>query len=404
MIESDASVSRNYQRLASQAMEDIFAREASSTTMGDFRDRLIGEVREPMRRLFPGLTFIGLGNPLSEGTFKFEKGNSKNFDYKNLSGGEKAAFDLLLDLVVKRKDYPKAIYCIDEPEAHMNTKLQSALLQEIFELIPKESQLWIATHSIGMMRKARELYNDDPGEIAFLDFTEHDFDQATRITPSKPTRKFWENILNIVLDDLADLVAPKQIVVCEGNPATLVKGKNSEHDAIVYSRIFEDEFFDTQFISAGSSKEITADRLGFVAVFSKIATGITVRRVIDRDDHAPQDIANFSKQGISVLTRRHLEAYLYDDEVLGKLCDIFGQSSKTRSLLSVKYSSIAESVKRGNPADDVKSAAPEIYIKAKKILGLTGVGDDQMAFARNTLAPLIKPGMKVYQELKNAIF
>jgi hypothetical protein len=52
----------------------------------------------------------------------------------------------------------------------------------------------------------------------------------------------------------------------------------------------------------------------------------------------------------------------------------------------------------------VKSAAGEIYTKAKQILGLTGVGNDQMAFARNTLAPLIKPGMAVYAELKKSIF
>ena len=32
--------------------------------------------------------------------------------YKNLSGGEKAAFDLLLDLHVKKKYFPDSLYCI----------------------------------------------------------------------------------------------------------------------------------------------------------------------------------------------------------------------------------------------------------------------------------------------------
>ena len=35
-IEPDATVSLNYQRLASQAMEDIFLNEAAGTTMGDY--------------------------------------------------------------------------------------------------------------------------------------------------------------------------------------------------------------------------------------------------------------------------------------------------------------------------------------------------------------------------------
>ena len=59
---------------------------------------------------------------------------------------------------------------------------------------------------------------------------------------------------------------------------------------------------------------------------------------------------------------------------------------------------------RNNAADDVKSAAGEIYAKATKLLSLTQVGNDQMAFARNTLAPLLKPGMTVYAELKRDIF
>ncbi|WP_186069227.1 AAA family ATPase [Burkholderia gladioli] len=404
MIEADASVSRNYQRLASQAMEDVFARESASTTIGDFRNRIIGEVSEPLRRIFPDLKFVGLGNPLTEGTFKFEKGTVKNFDYKNLSGGEKAAFDLLLDIVVKKASYADAIYCIDEPEAHMNTRLQGALLNEMFSLIPQESQLWIATHSIGMMKKSRELYNSEPNKVTFLDFGNHNFDVATRITPSRPTRRFWEGILNVALDDLASLVAPKQIIICEGNPVSPVQGKNSEHDARVYASIFGDEFPDTKFISVGNSKEVIGDRLGFVSALPKVATGINVIRLIDRDDHAPQDIEEFSIQGVSVLSRRHLEAYLYDDEVLKKLCENVGKSSEVDKLIFAKNEAMAASVERGNPPDDLKSAAPVIYVKAKKILEITKVGDDQMAFARNTLAPLIKPGMVVYEDLKRDIF
>lgn len=144
LIEPDATVSKNYQRLAAQAMEDVFINEPAQTTMGDYRDKLIGEVRSPLKQLFPDLTFVGIGNPLDQGTFQFDKGTSMGFDYMNLSGGEKAAFDLILDFVVKRRSYADAIYCIDEPETHMNTRLQGALLGELVDLLPGNSQLWIA--------------------------------------------------------------------------------------------------------------------------------------------------------------------------------------------------------------------------------------------------------------------
>nr|WP_246519737.1 AAA family ATPase [Ancylobacter lacus] len=209
LIEPDATVSTNYQRLASQAMEDVFVNESAKTTIGDFREKLIGEVRSPLKRLFPDLSFVGIGNPLDQGSFHFDKGASKGFDYKNLSSGEKASFDLILDLVVKKRSYPNAIYCIDEPEAHMNARLQGALLGEIVGLLPSESQLWIASHSIGMMRKAREMYDVDPASVSFINFSGHDFDQVVTLTPSKPTRAFWEGVMHVALDDLTALVAPK---------------------------------------------------------------------------------------------------------------------------------------------------------------------------------------------------
>ena len=404
LIEADATVARNYGRLASQAMEDVFVNEAPSTTMADYRDRLIGEVREPLLRLFPDLTFVGVGNPLDQGTFQFAKGSVKAFDYKNLSGGEKAAFDLILDLVIKRKSYPSAIYCIDEPESHLNTKVQGALLEELVGLLPESSQLWVASHSIGMMRKAREMYDADPNAVSFLDFSGRDFDQPTVITPSKPTRAFWASVMNVALDDLATLVAPREVVVCEGNPSGPIASKNAEHDARVYSIIFGEEFPDVTFISAGSSGQVSADFFGIAAALPKVASGITVRRLVDRDDHAPEDVASYRAGGITVLGRRHLEAYLFDDEVLEALCQSVGRPEAAVAILAAKAKAISDSVARGNPPDDIKSAAGSIYTETKRILALTQVGNDTGAFSRNALAPLIKPNMAVYAELRRDIF
>ncbi|CAO4172213.1 ATPase AAA-type core domain-containing protein [Methylorubrum aminovorans] len=404
LIETDATVSKNYARLASQAMEDIFVNEAASTTVGDYRDKLIGEVREPLRRLFPELVLVGIGNPLSQGTFHFDKGTAQNFQYKNLSGGEKAAFDLILDIVVKRKSYQNAIYCIDEPETHMNTKVKSALLQELLNLIPPESQLLVASHSIGMMRKAKELYDADPSSVVFLDFGGRDFDNPTLITPQKPTRAFWESVLHVALDDLAHLVAPREVVICEGNPATPDPSKNAEHDAQVYSTIFKNEMPDVTFVSAGSAKQVSGDFLALATTLPKVAAGMRVRRLIDLDDHAPEDISTFNRNGITVLSRRHLEAYLFDDEVLTALCKSVGKPQDAPQVIAAKQQAIASSTTRGNPPDDIKSAAGTIYIETKRILGLTQVGNDKSAFARNSLAPLITPGLGVYSELKRDIF
>ena len=131
LIENDVAVSRNYQRLVSQAFADAFEGGDGEMTLSTFREKTLGEIRDAVSRLFPGLVLNSLGNPLTEGTFKFDKGDSRAFQYKNLSGGEKSAFDLLLDILVKRREFDDTVFFIDEPEAHIASGLQSALLDEL---------------------------------------------------------------------------------------------------------------------------------------------------------------------------------------------------------------------------------------------------------------------------------
>lgn len=405
MIDNDGSVSQNYQRLAADAFQEAFDGMDEQCTLKQFREAAIGEIRSAVLRLFPHLDLNTLGNPLSEGTFRFTKGAATAFSYKNLSGGEKAAFDLLLDMVIKRRTFDDTVFGIDEPETHMNTRLQGALLQELYQLIPNGSQLWVSTHSIGMMRKARELYNAYPGEVIFLDFEGHDFDRDVALYPVVPNRSFWERILHVALDDLAELVAPSEIVVCEGNPKSNVPGKNEEHDARCYDEIFSPEFPDTKFISGGSSKEVSGDRLKFAAAFPNVIKGLTVRRVIDRDDHSIADAAILKKDGIWTLSRRHLECYLYDEEIFAALYLREGKLLRFTEMQDAYDAALDDSINiRGNPADDIKSAAPQIYSFAKKHLGLTGCGNDQMAFSRNVLAPLVTRETSVYGVLRHDIF
>jgi hypothetical protein len=308
-----------------------------------------------------------------------------------------------LDLVIRRRDFNNTVYCIDEPEAHMNARLQATLLDELVQHLPEQSQMWLATHSIGMMRRARDIERQAPGSVVFVDFSDVDFDQPQSLGPARATRAFWERVLNVALDDLSGLVAPARVVVCEGSPPGQ-PGRNTEHDARCYNIIFEAEFPDTKFLSAGNSLDVETDRLAIVAGIRALTSGCAVLRLIDRDDHGADDIQEFSAKGISVLSRRHLECYLYDDEVLAALCSKEGKPGEVAGLLQDKRDAVAESIGRGNAADDVKSASGPIYVRARQRLSLAGAGNDAKAFARNVLAPLITADMLVYRELRSCIF
>ncbi|AGH98892.1 AAA family ATPase [Micavibrio aeruginosavorus] len=404
LFENDAAVGKNYQRLASQAFKDAFVDFDENRTIAEFRQHVIGDIRASIQNVFPDLNINDLGDPLEDGTFFFSKGISQKFDYKNLSGGEKSAFDLILDMVVKSRDYNNTIFCIDEPELHMNTRLQGALLGELFRLTGQESQLWLSTHSIGMMRKARDLSIQHPDQVVFLDFDNNDFDNPVTISPVQPNRAFWESVLHVALDDLAELISPQRIVICEGVPRGTAFGPNVEHDAQCLNAIFSEEFPDTKFIAGGNAHDVSGDKHALIGAIEALSRGSEIVRMIDRDDHSPQDIQDYERQGVRVLSRRHLESYLFDDEILTALCDSLGQPTQTPAVLDAKQQAVQESATRGNPPDDIKSASGKIYTETKRILQITSGGNNAKAFMRSTLSPLIKPGMAIYDELKNDIF
>ena len=328
MIDNDGAVAKNFQRLASQAIEDVFDPEDESVTLGEFKELVIGDIRTAFVRLFPDVELNSLGNPLEDGTFRFTKGTSKGFSFKNLSGGEKSAFDLILDLIVARRSYDDTLFCIDEPESHMNARLQFELLSVLYDLIPDSCQMMLATHSIGMMRRARDIEAASPGSVVFLDFDGRDFDLVQVIEPVMPDRAFWQRAYEVALADLAALVAPVRVVICEGEPKNNNAGKSYSHDARCYERIFETAFPETQFVPGGNASEVGGDRRGIAYVLGVLTQGSEVIRLIDRDSLSCEEIAELRKDGVRVLSRRNLESYLFHDEILRALALSVGKTEK----------------------------------------------------------------------------
>ena len=109
VIENDQVVSANYQRLVYDTTAGVYDTSNDGKTVEALREELIGGVRASMTRVFGDLTLRSIQDPLGAGAFFFSKGDAASYHYKNLSGGEKAAFDLLLDLHVKKKYFPDAV-------------------------------------------------------------------------------------------------------------------------------------------------------------------------------------------------------------------------------------------------------------------------------------------------------
>ncbi len=409
-IENDASVSDNYQRLIAETMTGVYdPLVPAQMTVVELRERLIGQIREAMARVLPGLTLEGVGSPLDQGSFYFTKGVAHNFIYKNLSAGEKAAFDLILDMVVKRRFYDNSLWCIDEPETHLNARVQGSLLKELVQLLPEQSQLLLATHSLGFMRQAWDMQKERPGEVAFLDFQDHDFDQTIELRPVVVSRDFWRRTVEVALGDMAGLVAPGRVVLCEGKPASTSRvsataAGRGEFDARCYRVIFADEFADTDFISVGNSHAVNADQVKLGLSIQTLVSGTTIIRVVDRDHLNEDEVAEHLAAGVRVLSRRHIESFLLDDEVIAALCASLGRDDLTAAAIAERDKAIRTSVEQGRDADDYKSMAGDCYTRLRKLLELRGSGSTWEAFATGTLAPLIKPSLNVYRHLRRDIF
>ena len=274
--------------------------------------------------------------------------------------------------------------------------LQGPLIASILELLREASQLWIATHSIGVVREAHKMLLDRPGEVVFLDFSGMDFDGPVTIKPSAPTRVFWKNMYEVALDDLSSLVAPHRVVICEGS-----KDKHVEaFDARCYNRLFADEFSETLFISRGGSGEVIQSE-HLVAILKSIARGIDVQKLIDRDDMTGEVRSQQIAQGISVLRRRELEEYLYDSEVLRT----FLREMNVDEAVAEKVLSDREALVNGQPGPtNIKDVSQQIFAAIRGATGLPNLGNNRDEFAVQFLVPALRKTPVVYKELREAVF
>lgn len=401
LIQNDQTVSTNYQRLIANTISSVYNNENDAKSVAALREELTGKIRAAIERVFEDLKFSSLGEPLENGNFYFTKGVTKNFSYRNLSAGEKSAFDLILDMVIQSKYYPDAVYCIDEPETHMHTKLQGKVLRELYLLIPGQSQLWLSTHSIGMLQEAEEIEKEHPGTVAFLDFGGRDFDTDQVIRPAKIGKAVMEKFYELAFGDFAKLILPQTIVFCEGDPNG---GKRKDFDKTIYSTIFADTHPEAFFISGGSCNDIENIEKTNGEIIGTLLKNTQVIKIVDRDDRSPQEVSDLTGKGIKVLKERNLESYVLDDEVIKKLCESVGKIEEYDECIREKQDALASSVSRGNAPDDYKRASGEIYIALKRRLLLTKCGNNPDTFMRDTLSPLITSDMNVYKHLESEIF
>jgi len=329
-----------------------------------------------------------LGDPTDgQGQFYFKKGMVEKFPFKNLSSGEKEVIDIIVDLIVKVEKFNDTIFCIDEPDLHLNTSIQGKLLEEILNLIPNNSQLWIATHSLGFVKKAIEIYRGSNGKKAvILDFSNKDFDQRVEVKPLIPTATVMRKLFEVALEDLSSMVIPSKIYFCEGKSrydTSQRSVRRTELDAKILNKIFYDQ--DIIFISSGGKNTVQKANQILLKIVKEAGGLREIYSIIDRDDLKDEERNKkmSDEPTLKIWSRREIENYLFDKEIIEIYCK---QNSLEFSNITA-YNNI-----RDISNDDIKQYQSSIMQQC----GFNGSIDE----FKLKLAELITPSTKIYKLLK----
>lgn len=383
-IDIDSRLQENYERLLGQSWNEYQNGTKSGPVM---REELVGTINNILKNVVD-IKISNLGNVIAgKGQLYFEKETSKDFPYENLSAGEKEVVDIIIDLVVKTKEFNDTVYCIDEPELHLNTAIQRNLLIEVYKLIPENCQLWLATHSIGFLRALQEDLKD---KCSILDFSEKDyFNRTCEISPIKTTRKNWQRIFQTALEDLTGLIAPKQIIYCEGKTAPSASKDEQGLDAEIYNGIFAEEFHDTLFVSSGGCGEMMRNSVIALKIINKAFVNVELYRLKDRDNLIDEDRETFlnAEKNNRMLERHEIENYLFDKEVLTKFC-----LGKDVNFDETEYNTLIKDISK----DDLKL----VQQKIQHLCGYSGKVED----FKMELSKYILQDTTIYGLLKKAIF
>lgn len=386
-IDLDERLEENYERLISWFFEDVYDQEVTGKI---WVSNNLQKINDILSRVLD-IKISDLWNPTkNKWQLYFEKWLSKNFPYENLSSWEKEVIDILLDLMVKTKDYNNTIFCIDEPELHISTGIQRKLLIEIVALVPDNCQLRVATHSIWFIRALQDV--DLINKIQILDFSDKNFDETIVLSPIDINRQNFKKIFQTALDDLSELIAPEYLVYCEWKiiPHWVTWGE-LWIDAIIYNKIFSQEFPNYHFVSSGGADEMDWHSRIALTILRKAFVWSKILSLKDMDINSSwvettlEQRARLLEQNpnLRMLKRKELENYIFDFGILQKAYP---------SITLENYNLIINDIVN----EDIKP-------KVQQLKTLCDVGSINKDNRMKELAPHITSDMEVYVELKSVL-
>ena len=222
-IDRDLRFENDLEHVLGQLLKEFFN---STDEKLEIKKNVIAPINEAFNRIFQKengtkIELVELIPPL-EGKvsqINFKKGESV-FHYNQLSAGEKEIFNILLNLVTRKKLIGEIVY-FDEIDLHLNTRLQYGLLKEIVEnWIPDNCQFWTASHSLGFIQYAK-----DYAAGCIFDLDDLDFDKKQVLEPqAKNNFEIFEIAVSKTFID--EVVQGRKIIFSENTDTSFFNDLN----------------------------------------------------------------------------------------------------------------------------------------------------------------------------------
>lgn len=184
---------------------------------------------------------------------------------------------------------------------------------------------------------------------------------------------------------------------CEGRDRPGASGKEKRFDAKVYNDIFSEKYQDTLFISSGGNTELDQRSEIALAILTKVFSDIQILVLKDRDvssgkantENDRQVYLKSNPEAHRVLKRWEIENYLFDKEVLKKVC-----AANKLTFNEQEYDKFVHDIVNQNLKDETG--------RIKNYCGITTSVNSESF--RLSLSKVVTDDMIVFRELEDCIF
>lgn len=257
--------------------------------------------KEIFSLLLPEKTLLDI-DPASPREFNYNT-NENTLPFSSLSSGEQEVVKIVFDIL--RKEISHSVIIVDEPELHLHPTLAFKLVETLKTIGDHTNQFIFLTHSADLIST---YYST--GNVYFIDSQQSGANQAHKLSDLNHSHK---GIVDLIGENLGLFAVGKKLV--------FVEGEESSIDRLTYHSLALKYLPEAKVVPVGSVENIVTMNALEQQIRNSIF-GINFYMVRDRDGLTSSQITALEQGGrIKCISKRHIENYFLDSEILFKVAE-----------------------------------------------------------------------------------